>query len=365
MQELTVEPFRTYRVSCWMRVQDLDPIAAVQVQVRTAAGHILNNWNPTLDQSREWQRVVTGFNSFEYDRVRVYAGVWEGKRGKLWIDDLRIEEVGPINVLRREGTPVVVTAHKPSGAASGVIRYEEGRDFEPIQDPNIDFRFDHRDPLIRIPQGSRIAEGDLLRISYYQGMAINQYQVPVCIAEPEVYRLWRESLEMIRDTLRPSGYFLAMDELRAGGWCEACREDGLTAAQRLGRCVTKQVAMCGEIDPGADVFIWSDMLDPNHNAVDNYYMYRGDFTGSWNHVPKNLIIACWYYDRRKASLEHFQKLGFRTVAGAYYDADTLDNVEGWLSALKQTPAACGIIYTTWYNQYQLLEPFGDLVIGRQ
>jgi hypothetical protein len=156
-----------------------------------------------------------------------------------------------------------------------------------------------------------------------------------------------------------------MDELRAGGWCEACGSDGLTAAERLGRCITKQTAIIKKLDPAADVFIWSDMLDPNHNAVDDYYIYKGDFSGSWNHVPRTLIIACWYYDRRKASLNHFEKLGFRTVAGAYYDAETLDHVEGWLDALEQTRGACGIIYTTWSNKYQLLEPFGDLVIGRQ
>jgi len=35
------------------------------------------------------------------------------------------------------------------------------------------------------------------------------------------------------------------------------------------------------------------MLDPNHNARGNYYLVKGDFTGSWNHVPKDLIIAVW------------------------------------------------------------------------
>jgi hypothetical protein len=49
------------------------------------------------------------------------------------------------------------------------------------------------------------------------------------------------------------------------------------------------------------------------------------------------------------------------MAGAYYDADNLDNPKAWLEALAATPGASGIIYTTWLNKYELLAPFGDLV----
>jgi hypothetical protein len=103
------------------------------------------------------------------------------------------------------------------------------------------------------------------------------------------------------------------------------------------------------------------MLDPNHNARGNYYLVDGDFTGSWNYVPRELGIVCWYYAKRALSLPFFSKLGFRTLAGAYYDGDTLENPQGWLEALGQTPGALGIMYTTWENKYELLGPFGDLL----
>ena len=70
---------------------------------------------------------------------------------------------------------------------------------------------------------------------------------------------------------------------------------------------------------------------------------------------------CWYYAKRAESLAHFSGLGFRTLAGAYYDGDTLDNPRGWLEALDGTPGAAGIMYTTWQNKYGLLAEFGDLV----
>ena len=42
-----------------------------------------------------------------------------------------------------------------------------------------------------------------------------------------------------------------------------------------------------------DVWVWSDMLDPNHNTHGNYYLVQGDYTGSWNYVPKEMGIATW------------------------------------------------------------------------
>ena len=135
-------------------------------------------------------------------------------------------------------------------------------------------------------------------------------------------------------------------------------------AEILGDCVTKQAEMLRDVNPEADVSIWSDMLDPNHNAHGNYYLVDGDYTGSWNYIPPDLGIMCWYYARRRESLAHFSKLGFRTFAGAYYDGDTLDNPRGWLEALDQTPNAYGIMYTTWQSKYALLADFGDLVSKR-
>jgi hypothetical protein len=249
-------------------------------------------------------------------------------------------------------------------AASGTV-YEEGRDYEPLIDPHLNFRFDHRGPALRITTNSRIRDGDKLRLSYYQGFAINRYQVSICISEPQVYELWRAQLEMVRDVLDPAGYLLAMDEVRAGGWCRTCESDGLDAGERLGHTITRQVAMIDEVDPGSDVLVWSDMLDPNHNAHDDYFLYKGDFGGSWKHIPRGLIITCWYYDKRRASLRHFERLGFRTLAGAYYDADNLEKVKGWIADLEHTRGACGIMYTTWENKYGLLEQFGKLVTSQQ
>ncbi|MBN1359641.1 MAG: hypothetical protein JW993_03565 [Sedimentisphaerales bacterium] len=355
MQEVKVRPHRCYRLSCWVRTDGLQPANAFRVQVLSPEGRSLAPYDPRVPDTGDWRRVVMGFNSLDHETVRIYAGVWGGRQGRFWIDDFALEEVGLLNVLRRPGTPLVVR-----DAESGQV-YEEGRDFAPVKDERLNFRFDHDGPEIQLLPGSRIAEGQELRVSYYHGIAINNGQVTVCMSEPNVYGIWRNAAKLLHERLGCSKYLLSMDEIRAGGSCQACRQRNLSMAQILGDCVSEQVKILRSVNPDAEVFIWSDMLNPNHNAHGDYYLVEGDFTGSWQYVPKDLVIVCWYYDKRNQSLPFFSSHGFRTLAGAYYDGDTLDNPRGWLAALDATPNAIGIMYTTWQNKYDLLGPFGDLV----
>jgi hypothetical protein len=135
----------------------------------------------------------------------------------------------------------------------------------------------------------------------------------------------------------------------------------MTMAQLLGDMLRRLCEMIREVNPKAEIWLWSDMFDPNHNARGKYYLVDGDFTGSWEYLPKDVKIACWYYEKRRASLDFFSQRGFETLAAAYYDADDLSNPKGWLDALDRTKGATGIMYTTWENKYGLLGDFGDLV----
>jgi len=358
MQEIKVRPHRCYRISCWVKTDSLEPGGAFRVQVLTADGRSLAPWDPAIPSTSDWRKVVMGFNSLNYEMVRIYLGAWGGKSGRFWVDDLSVEEVGLLNVLRRDGTPVTIRGEK-----TGTI-YEEGRDFAEIRDPSLNFRFDHEGPLINILPGGGIKDGERLQVSYYHGMGVNQGQVTICMSEPKVYEIWGKQAELIHRRLAPDKYLLSMDEVRAGGACRACKDRKMTMGRILGDCITRQAAMIHRVNPKAEVWAWSDMLDPNHNAHGDYYLVEGDFSGSWNYVPKDLCIVCWYYEKRNESLKFFSNLGFATVAGAYYDGDTLENPKGWLEALDRTPGARGIMYTTWQNKYELLAAFGDLVGSR-
>lgn len=355
MQEVKVRPHRCYRLTCQVKTEQIEPADSLRLLILSTDGRDLAPLDPAVPSSTDWRKVVMGFNSLDFDTVRIYVGLWGGKSGKLWVDDLQLEEVGLLNILRRPGTPLIVRGEESQQL------YEEGRDFAAVKDPMLNFKFDHQPPVLQILPESRIKNGQRLRVSYYHGIAVNRGQVTVCMSEPKLYEIWEKQAQLLHEHLAPAKYLLSMDEIRAGGACEACKNRKMPMSRILGDCITKQVEIIRKASPRAEVFIWSDMLDPNHNAHDNYYLVDGDFTGSWNYVPKDLIIVCWYYDKRNESLKFFSSLGFKTLAGAYYDGDTLDNPKGWLEVLNRTPRACGIMYTTWENKYQLLAPFGELV----
>jgi hypothetical protein len=190
-------------------------------------------------------------------------------------------------------------------------------------------------------------------------MLIHDSQVTVCMGEPALYDIFDHEIKLLAERLQPRRVFLNMDEVRMGGTCRACQAQNM--AELIGKCVTRQAQTIRKYLPQAQVYVWSDMFDPNHNAHGNYYLVDGDFTGSWKHLPKDLIIAVWGGEPREKSLSFFAKEGFSTLVACYYDADDLNDVNGWLQAARPLPNVRGFMYTPWQKKYSLLPAFGDLI----
>lgn len=357
-QQIRVTPNRQYRVSCWIKTEGVGPGSLITIRAEAPDRRDLSPFELPLPAAGDWRRVTTGFNSWYADRISLSVGASEWQKGKLWVDDCSVEEAGLLNVLRRDGTPLRVR-DETSG-----IYYVEGRDFAPVSDPALNFQWDHDGPSIRLLKGSRIIPGTRLRVDYYHGTTIYKDQVSACPSEPRVYEIWRQQIPLIEKYLHPKKYFLSLDEIRAGGHCEICRHRNMSMAQILGSMTGRIYDMIREANPAAEIFVWSDMFDPNHNGRPNYYLLNGDVSGAWEYLPPDVKIACWYFEKRTASLDFFSQRGFATLAAAYYDADDLKNPEGWLEALDETRGAIGILYTTWSDKYDLLAPFGDLVSKR-
>ncbi len=354
MQTVRVEPHRCYRVSLWVKSENLEPAGAFHLAVYAGDREIAPR-EFHIDGTKDWREITMLFNSLTFDSVRVYAGMWGGKSGKAWLDDWKVEETGPVNVLRRPGTPVTVRNE------DGTVAYEEGKDYAPLRDPDLKPWRDNGAalPLKILPDG-RIHDGARLKVSWYHSMVINDGQVTVCMAEPELYEIFDKEAKLLIEKLHPASVLLNMDEIRMGGTCKACR--GRNMGELLGECITKEVSILRAYQPSLEVYIWSDMLDPHHNAHGNYYLVDGDFTGSWDHVPKNLIMAVWGGAPEPESLKFFADRGSRTLVACYYDADDLKDVEGWLKLGPQTPKLRGFMYTPWQKKYSLLPEFGQLLL---
>jgi len=266
--------------------------------------------------------------------------------------------VGLMNVIRRDGAPLTVRDEM-----TGTV-YKEGRDFAAVSDPNLDFHWTHPIPSIQLLPGGRIHEGARLRVSYYHGVTIYNDQTPICPSDPKVHEIWKQQFPLIEKYLAPKRYFIATDEVRALNRDKSCLRRKKAAATILGENTQWLYDQVHAVNPKAQVLVWSDMFDPNHNSVKQYYFVDGSMENTWKYLPKDMGIMCWYFDKRRQSLDFFSGHGFKTFAAAYYDADDLKDPEGWLAAMDTTPGATGIMYTTWSSKYKLLAPFGDLVSKR-
>jgi hypothetical protein len=201
-------------------------------------------------------------------------------------------------------------------------------------------------------------------VDYYHGTTIYNDQVSICPSEPKVYEIWKRQFPLIEKYLAPKRYFLSVDEVRLFNRCDRCRRRHMASSAILGETIKGLYGQIRAVNPTAEVLVWSDMFDPNHNSKSQYYLVDGAVTDTWEYLPKDVGVVCWYYEKRLESLKFFSSRGYKTIAGAYYDADDLKNPEGWLEALDGTPGAAGIMYTTWSNKYELLGGFGDLISGR-
>ncbi len=367
IQRVTVRPHACYRLSAWVKTDGFSSPGSFRL-LAIGAGkddRSLTFQEGGIAPSQDWKRVSVVFNSLDNDSVNLYAGLWGTSAGSLWIDELTLEELSLVNVLRRDGCPFRVAS------ADGKTVYVEGRDYEPVHDPKLgqvpyagEFDFDHPGPVLRLTADSSIKPGQRLLVSWYHPVLIHGEQIVCCLSEPKLYEILRDQARRVNELYHPKTFFMSHDEFRVANWCQACQARGMTPGQLLADNVRRCTEILKEIHPDAEIVVWSDMFDPNHNAVDRYYLVNGTLEGSWKGLPKEVILANWNGGKARASLEWFARLGHRQIIAGYYDADDLSNFQRWTTAAKDVPGVLGFLYTTWQAKYGLLDEYGRAMLGR-
>jgi len=366
-QKVRVRPHACYRFSAWVKTEDLNPVGGFQLFARSAglARRQLSFYAPThLKPTQDWAEVGVVFNTLDESEIELYIGHWGSLSGRLWIDDLALEELALTNVLRREGCPLTVRSE------DGKITYQEGKDYEPIRDPQLgqhpfpgEYEFRHRGPAVRLTDASRISEGQRLKVSWYHPVITHDFQVTACLTERALFDLLQDQAKRLNELFRPSTFFMFHDEIRVANWCRSCQMKNVSAGQLLAEHVARCIDILKGLNPSARIVVWSDMFDPNHNAVDHFYLVRGSLSGSWKGLSSDVVIANWNLDRAAESLKWFAALGHRQILAGYYDS-SLDNFKKWDLAARGVRHVDGFLYTTWENNYQLLEDFGKAMSGK-
>lgn len=350
MQPIQLRPFRQYHVSVWVKTEHMVP-ADPEVKVLTKdASRSINFQTFHVESTQDWKRYDIVFNSFGNTEANLYLGSWYGKDGKLWWDDLNIEEIGLVNVLRRPGCPVVVRGEDGT-------TYDEGKDYQPIRDPMLHpWIAYHEAPVIRLTEGSRIREGQRLRVSYYHPIIVYEDRLTSCVSEPKIFDDWREEVRQADALLKPSAFLMSHDEMRVMNWCALCQSRKMTPGELLADNVRKAAQIIREIRPDAGIWVWNDMFDPMHNAVDNYYAVNGSLQGSWKGLDKDVGIVNWHGGLEGKNCKFFADLGLKQILAGYYDSDESgDAIARWLANTRAVPGIVGAMYTTWEDRYDAME----------
>lgn len=361
MKSVKVSPFRHYHVSIRVRTENFKGQPEITV-LAPGSGRRLTHTNLNASRTQDWTTHHITFNSLDNSTVNVYAGAWSANGGSLWLADPQMEECGLMNVLRREGTPLRVSTSESE--PRGLI---EGIDFETVRDDQLgtvpysgEYDIWHESPSIRMK--GDWPDGTQLRVSWYHPHIIYDGQVCGCVTEPAFVDLLKKQAEGVEQLFPLTDRMMSHDEWRLMGWDESFQKLGKTP----GEVAAENVRLCSqhlrEQHQDRRVFVWSDMFDPHHNAVDNYYLVNGDLTGSWEGLEKDVAIVNWNFGLRAESLKFFSDRGHQQILAGYYDADA-EQIGKWLDTVKKhkTPGVIGVMYTTWKQDYSHLKEFKEVV----
>jgi hypothetical protein len=363
-----VSPFKLYHVSAWIKTENFQPTGSLNISILGNKTKTMSFANISVPSTTNgWKKLDITFNSLESDTALVYWGAWGAKSGKLWWDDLLVEEVPFVNLIRRDGAPLNVS-HPILD-----IAYIEGMDFDTLRDKKMGYvqpwagEYDsyHQPPTFKIKQGGNLHNGDTILISYFNTIVIYDGQVMVTMSDPKVYQILEREFRMLDSMLKPETYFMQHDEIRVMNWDYGDLSRGLKPAEILADNVNKCTDIIKKYNPNAKILTWSDMFDEYHNAVPkNYYFVNGDLTGSADLIPNSVGMANWNGRNGivQNSLKFFADKGFPQISAPYYDTDE-NQIRIWKEWTQNTPNFQGMMYTTWASDFSHLEQFSEYAWG--
>ena len=357
-QPIKLQPRRQYHISFWVKTDHFAP-ANPEVKLLTADGKgSISFQSFHAEPTQDWKRYDLVFNSFENTNGLLYLGTWWGKAGKLWWDDIQIEEIGLVNLLRRPGCPLTVRGEE------GTV-FEEGRDFEVLKDPQLHpWIAYHEAPRIKLIPGGRIKDGARLRVSYYHPIIVYEDRLTGCITEPHIFEEWKDEVKHANDLLHPAAFLMSHDEMRVMNQCALCQAQHQSPGEMLAANVRRSAKIIRDLRPDAEIWVWSDMFDPLHNAVDHYYAVNGSLAGSWKGLDKDVGIVNWHGGLKGKNCKFFADLGLRQILSGYYDSDESGAaIAEWLAATKGVTGIVGAMYTTWEDKYGAMDTWAKKAWG--
>lgn len=362
-KKLQVKPFRHYHVSVQIKTENFD--APVEIKALTGKGRSLSYTNLRTQSTQDWREHHVTFNSLDNTEFNLYIGAWGPQKGSVWISEPKISECGAVNLIRRETAPISVQEVLKSGERRTL---SEDMDFEKWTDEKLgrvpyggEYNVWHTPPDIKLKK--TLPNGTELRVSYYHTHIVYDGQVSAASNDQDFQDLLDDQIERMTRLFPTADFMMSHDEYRVMNWTEsniAQLPPGSTPAEIMSHNVRHCSDQIRRKAPNARILVWSDMFDPHHNAVDNYYLVRGSLEGA--SAPEDVTIVNWNFGKRVDSLQHFAKRGHLQIIAGYYDANP-NQITQWLDTITEQKlnTVDGIMYTTWNRNFSDLEEFAQLV----
>lgn len=370
-KKVKLKPYTQYRISAWIKTQGVPNPTAIRALVMPNGNSDvrLSLVDFEVESTQDWKQHSVVFNSQDYEQADFFIGAWGLRSGRFWIDRVEIRECLGINLVRREGCPVKVTD------STGEIEYQEGIDFDYWQFRQIGnrqwpgtYHLDHQDIPLIVKPGSRIRDGQQLKISYYAVPVIGSGQVGICLSHPRTYGVLKEHIRRVNQLLSPRTVFIGCDEMRVAGQCALCRSRDMTSGRILAEAIKQCKAIVRDEIPAAEIFLWGDMFDPYQNATEDYYFCRGGMEESWQGLDPEIRVVNWNYEKSEKSLMFFNQRGHRQIIAWYYDWPNWEPVlDRWFQAAQALdgPKVEGVMYCSWKGDFSQLKQFLDRAITQK
>ena len=256
--ELKVPQFRCYHVSVEIKTDQYTGRPGDSSACRQSHALLADIF--TIERTQDWKREDIIFDSLDNSTVNLYFGVWGDAKGTLQWRNWKIEEVGLLNVLRRDG---VRASLQPMTAS----RWWKGRDYDRIEDPHMgnvpyagEYQAWHEPPTIH----TKLPDGTRLRVSWYFPPIVYDGQVSRLHFRGENQSDLSPTRRRMRDLWGTDGYMMSYDEFRCCNWDQSCAARKLTPGQML----AESVRHCTKLVQPQQAYTWNDMFDPFHNAVE-------------------------------------------------------------------------------------------------
>jgi hypothetical protein len=383
-----VRPFTLYRLS-FVQTGEYKGDRDEMLRFSTRSGkRWVTRSNPSIRREDDKTIVETTFNTLDVENGEMRVQIM------VACQDLKIEPVGALRLIRRELVPLKVTSE------DGQTVYEEGKDFKPFVDPNLTPRGRGAGtrprasssgpatqaasqsrpvrqgqaigmgPALELTDDSRIKDGQKLLVSFWHAYRMGGDQEQVSIEDPKVFEWMDSDVANCVKVWGTTGYFMNYDEIRMGGWENQPGGAHLKPGELLARHTKKGYEIIKKYAPDAQVYTWSDMYSPFHNAASleqskkYYYLVNGNWDGAWEGLPNDVIIMNWY-SPKVDGIKFFADRGNQQVLCGYYDAGQEEqmkkNIGTWVKNAEGQNGVLGIMYTTWHRNFKDMKPYFNLL----